>query len=119
MKQDQWKVWHDTNWTEFETHSLIFGLLRKHLRGQYIVRGEYVFLTADGNQYRPDISIFKVKEKGKPAELILTIEVKKDKSTQYTFAQQTKYELLGVPCLIVTGKEGTNIIDMVTPYLNK
>jgi len=118
MKQDQWKIWHDTNWTEFETHSLIFGILRKTLKGKYIVRGEYTFMTSDGNRFQPDISIFELLERGKPAELILTIEVKKESSRQDTYVQKTKYELLGVPCLVVTGKEGTNIIDMLTPYLN-
>lgn len=118
MKQDQWKVWHDTNWTEFETHSLIFGLLRKNLKGRYMVRGEYVFLTADGNQYRPDISIFQLKEKGKPAELVLIIEVKREGSKQDTFVQKSKYESLGVPVLMVTGKEGSNIMELVSTYLS-
>lgn len=119
MKQNQWEVWHDTNWTEFETHSLIFGILRKHCKGNYIVRGEYCFLTADGYQFRPDISIFELVEKGKPAQLKLIIEVKKEGNNLDTFLQTSKYSLLGVPVIVVTGKEGSNILPLVSPYLPK
>ena len=116
-KQNQWEVWHDTNWTEFETHSLVFGILRKYLKGKYLVRGEYVFLTKEGQQFRPDISIFQMTTLGKPAELKLTIEVKRDGNTIPSKQQQEKYESLGVPCLIVTGKEGTQILERVSEYL--
>lgn len=118
MKQDQWKVWHDTNWTEFETHSQIFGVVRKNLKGKYIVRGEYVFLTKDGKQYRPDIAIFQIKEKGKPADLILTIEVKREGNKTDSFIQKSKYELLGVPCVVITGREGPNVMELISPYLS-
>lgn len=115
---NQWEVWHDTNWTEFETHSMIFGMLRKHYKGTYIVRGEYTFKTDEGKTYRPDISIFQLVGRGKPAVLRLLIEVKKDGNISPTFAQKSKYELLGVPVLLVTGKEGMNVISLVSPYLD-
>lgn len=118
MKRNQWEVWHDTNWTEFETHSLIFGLIRKNLKGKYLVRGEYVFLTKEGNQYRPDISIFQIKDKGKPAELVLIVEVKKEGSTQAIKEQKEKYESLGVPVVFITGREGSNTMEIIAPYLN-
>ena len=117
MKKNQWEVWHDTNWTEFETHSLIFGLLRKNLKGKYIVRGEYVLLTHDKKQYRPDISIFQIREKGKPAELVLIVEVKREGNKQSIQEQKEKYESIGVPVLFVTGKEGPNVMDLVSTYL--
>lgn len=115
--KNQWEVWHDTNWTEFETHSLIFGIIRKSLKGTYIVRGEYVFLTADGKQFRPDISIFQLTTKGKPAELKLIVEVKREGSKQNTDAQRDKYESLGVPCIFITGKEGPNVMEIISPHL--
>ena len=72
---NNWEVWHELTWTEFELHSAIFGTLRKNLYPEYLVRGEYVFITKDNIQLRPDIAIFLPKQ-GKPAELKLIIEIK-------------------------------------------
>jgi hypothetical protein len=118
MKSNNWEIWHDNNWTEFETHSAIFGILRKELKGKYLVRGEYCFLTKDGKQYRPDISIFQVIQKGKPATLRLIIEVKKEGSQINPEVQLKKYSELGVPIILVTGKEGLgNIQNIIEEHL--
>lgn len=119
MRSNNWEVWHDVSWTEFETHSAIFGVLRKELKGKYFVRGEYVFLSQDGKQIRPDISIFKLEQKGRPAILKLVLEIKRDNAQDNGNTQKKKYEeILGVPCLILTGKEGLqNVLNIVEEYL--
>jgi hypothetical protein len=121
MKQDNWKAWHDRDWTEFETHSAIFGALRKKHKGTYIVRGQYVFISKDGKQIRPDIAIFKIEEKGRPATLKMVIEVKREGNKLDPSAQCALYEkVLGVPCIVVTGKEGlVNIHETVDAILYK
>jgi hypothetical protein len=99
-------------WTEFEVQSLAYGLLRKNLYPDYLVRGEYKFPGC-----RVDIAIFKA-HKDKEPELKLVVEVKKsERSSSET--QKIKYEaLLNVPCIYVRGGEDAyKIVEMVQPYL--
>lgn len=119
-KRNNWEVWHDTNWTEFELHSAVFGHLRKLLYPEYLVRGNYVFITSEEEQLRPDISIFK-RIKGSPAKLILLIEIKRENSQvnkKYIENQYEKYLKLNVPIIYVEGRIGLQLIsEQIKPYL--
>ena len=99
-------------WTEFEVQSLAFGILRKTLYPDYLVRGEYKFPGC-----RVDIAIFK-SHKNRDPELKLVVEVKK--STNGTAeGQKIRYEkLLNVPCVYVRGGEDAyKVVELVQPYL--
>lgn len=100
------------SWSEFEVQSLAFGILRKHLYPNYLVRGEYKFTKC-----RADIAIFKA-HKDKEPELKLIVEIKKSKNGTST-AQGLRYqELTGVPCVYIRGGEDAyNVINIVSEYL--
>ena len=100
-------------WTEFEVQSLAFGILRKNLYPDYLVRGEYKFPGC-----RVDIAIFKA-HKDRDPELKLVIEVKKNPAG-YGVGQQIRYEaLLNVPVIYVRGGEDAyKVVEMVHPYLD-
>lgn len=119
-KSNNWEVWHDTNWTEFELHSAVFGHLRKHLYPNYLVRGTYVFITAEGEQMRPDIAIFK-RLQGLPAKLELIVEVKGEQSTsseKQDLKQYEKYKKLGVPLIYVRNRvDFKNVLEEVKKHL--
>lgn len=120
---NNWEVWHELTWTEFELHSAIFGTLRKNLYPKYLVRGEYVFITKDNVQLRPDIAIF-IPHQGKPAELKLIIEIKAEHAlSQSPLNQQqvAKYEEhLKVPVILAQGKAGLKgIVSRVMDALSE
>lgn len=99
-------------WSEFEVQSLAFGILRKNLYPEYLVRGEYKFPFC-----RIDIAIFKAHPDKEP-ELKLVLEVKKShKGT--TIAQGNRYEsLLKVPCVYIRGvQDAYDVISLVSPHL--
>lgn len=123
MKKNNWEHWHESAWTEFELHSAIFGHLRKNLYPEYLVRGEYVFITSEGMQLRPDISIF-LPHKGKPATLLCAIEIKTDNNTfnpHLLETQLTKYrENLPVPVLFFQGRAALKtVLEEVREVLSK
>jgi hypothetical protein len=99
-------------WSEFEVQSLAFGILRKNLYPNYLVRGEYKF-----PKMRADIAIFKAHPDKEP-ELMLIVEVKKI-STGTGTGQQVRYEAItGVPCVYVRGGEDAyNVMSLVAPHL--
>ena len=93
------------DWTEFEVHSLAYGILRKNLFPGYLVRGEHRF-SGGGivPDCVPDISVWKAFPDKDPA-LRFVIEVKKSPNGHGT-AQELKYEeALGVPCVYIRGKD--------------
>lgn len=99
-------------WSEFEVQALAYGILRKNLYPDFLVRGEYKF-----EKCRIDIAIFRANKEKSP-ELVLVIEVKKS-SQGKSESQGTRYqELLGVPCVYVRGIEDAyKILNIVSPYL--
>lgn len=98
--------------TEFEVQSLAFGILRKNLYPEYLIRGEYAF-----PKMRADIAIFKAHKERAP-ELMCIIEVKKS-SNGYETAQKTRYEdLTGVTCVYIRGyEEAYDVINRVKEFL--
>lgn len=103
---------YKAQWSEFEVQSLAFGILRKHLYPDYLVRGEYKFPTC-----RADIAIFKA-HKDKEPELVLLVEVKKS-STGTSTSQGFRYEeALKVPCIYLRGvDEAYKILEKVRTLL--
>jgi hypothetical protein len=99
-------------WTEFEVQSLAFGLLRKNLYPDFLVRGEYKF-----EKCRCDIAIFKAFKEKEP-ELVLVLEVKKSPDGT-SDKQGTRYEeLLGVPCVYLRGVDDAyKVLNKVAPFL--
>lgn len=103
---------YKAKWTEFEVQSLAFGILRKNLYPEYLVRGEYKFPGC-----RVDIAIFKAHKDREP-ELKLIVEIKK--STEgYSTKQAERYtHLTGVPCIYVRGGDDAyKVVELVQPYL--
>lgn len=99
-------------WTEFEVQSLAYGILRKHLYPQYLVRGEYKF-----DKCRTDIAIWKANKDADP-ELKLVLEVKKS-TTGTSTSQGLRYEeLLGVPVIYIRGVDDAyKVLSLVQEYL--
>lgn len=89
-------------WTQFETQSLAFGLLRKALYPTYLVRGDLGTITI----YRPTVDITQPKE-------LMTIHVMaSDSKEQSGFHEKEpgKYVLIG-------GDQAYNILKLVFPLL--
>ena len=103
---------YKTTPSEFEVQSLAFGILRKNLYPEYLIRGEYKF-----TKMRADIAIFKAHPDKEP-ELILIVEVKKS-SNGTVVSQGNRYEdLAGVPCVYVRGyNDAYKVLELVAPYL--
>jgi hypothetical protein len=99
-------------WSEFEVQALAYGILRKNLYPNYLVRGEYKFDTC-----RCDIAIFKA-HKDKDPELKVVVEIKKNPNGTTT-SQGIRYsEALGVPCVYIRGgEEAYKVLDTVRPHL--
>jgi hypothetical protein len=99
-------------WSEFEVQALAYGILRKNLYPNFLVRGEYKF-----DKCRADIAIFRAFKDTDP-ELVLVVEVKKNPAGTAT-AQGIRYEeLLGVPCVYIRGgDEAYKVLNAVAPYL--
>lgn len=99
-------------WSEFEVQALAYGILRKNLYPNFLVRGEYKF-----DKCRCDIAIFRA-FKDKDPELVLVIEVKKNPEGT-TISQGTRYEdLLGVPCIYVRGAEDAyKVLNLIAPHI--
>lgn len=99
-------------WSEFEVQALAYGILRKNLYPDYLVRGEYKF-----EKCRFDIAIFKAHPEKEP-ELRLVIEVKKNPNG-YTTTQGSRYsDAAGVPCLYIRGgEEAYKVMETVQEYL--
>lgn len=93
---------YSTLWTQFETQSLAFGLLRKALYPTYLVRGEYGKILI----YRPTL------DKNDPL-LVLTINVhastKKEDDRFYQIGEW-EYNLVG-------GQSAYNAVMEVVPVL--
>lgn len=98
--------------SEFEVQSLAFGILRKNLYPEYLIRGEYKF-----PKMRADIAIFKA-HKDKEPELVLLIEVKKNPNS-VSESQANRYtDIVGVPCIYVRGYDDAyKVLQLVSPYL--
>ena len=104
-----------TTWSEFEVQSLAFGILRKNLYPDYLVRGEYKF-----EHCRVDIAIWKPTPDKREADLICVVEVKK-RANGNSKLQEAKYQqLLGVPVVFIQGgNDAYNAVELVKPYLVK
>ena len=103
---------YKATWSEFEVQSLAFGILRKNLYPEYLVRGEYKFPGC-----RVDIAIFKA-HKDKEPELKLIVEIKKNPAGTATAQGERYTHLLGVPCIYVRGGDDAyKIVQLVQPYL--
>lgn len=103
---------YKATWSEFEVQALAFGILRKNLYPEYLVRGEYKFPTA-----RVDIAIFKAHKDQEP-ELKLVIEIKKSPHGTKT-TQGERYEhITGVPCVYIRGgDEAYKVLEKIKDYL--
>jgi hypothetical protein len=89
-------------WTQFETQSLAFGLLRKALYPKYLVRGDLGFITI----YRPTAD-------AKNPEKLLTIHViatDTDKQSGF-YPSKDGYTLAG-------GDMAWKVVELVAPHLN-
>lgn len=102
-------------WSEFEIQSLAYGILRKNLYPDYLVRGEYKF-----PQCRVDIAIFKPTEDRTNPQLLCVLEVKKSSQAHDDTKQLTKYrELLEVPVVLIRGGDDAyNVLKLVKDYLS-
>lgn len=100
-------------WSEFEVQALAYGILRKNLYPEYLVRGEYKF-----DRCRVDIAIFKTTEDRENPILKCVVEIKKS-STGYATAQGMRYEEeLGVPCIYIRGgEEAYQVLEKVGAVL--
>lgn len=104
---------YKAQWSEFEVQSLAFGILRKNLYPEYLIRGEYKFPTL-----RADIAIFKAMEDREHPELRCIVEVKKSSQGQSTAQAERYTEALGVPVVYVRGgPDAYKVLDLVKPYL--
>jgi hypothetical protein len=103
---------YKARWSEFEVQALAFGILRKNLYPEYLVRGEYKF-----DKCRADIAIFKA-NKGTEPTLKCLVEIKKSPDGTST-TQGIRYEEeLKVPCIYIRGgEEAYKVLEKVTPYL--
>lgn len=99
-------------WSEFEVQALAYGILRKNLYPNYLVRGEYKFETC-----RFDIAIFKAHPDKEP-ELKVVLEIKKSPKG-HSISQGERYEsAAGVPCVYIRGgEEAYQVLQKVKPYL--
>ena len=89
-------------WTQFETQSLAFGLLRKALYPSYLVRGEYGQIKI----YRPTA------DRNAPVELIV-LNVHASTSKEEDRFEKTSDNTY----LVVGGKSAMNIVMHVVPEL--
>lgn len=98
--------------SEFEVQSLAFGILRKNLYPEYLIRGEYKF-----PKMRADIAIFKAHPDKEP-ELKLIVEVKKNPNSR-TVSQSLRYEeITSCPCIYIRGYDDAyKVLSLVTPHL--
>lgn len=94
---------YSTLWTQFETQSLAFGMLRKALYPQYLVRGDF-----------GKIKIYKAGEDKNNPLFVLTINVhastKKEDDGFYKI-DENEYNLVG-------GTSAYNIVMLVVPELS-
>lgn len=103
-------------WTEFEVHSLAYGILRKNLFPGYLVRGEHRF-SGKEKDCVPDISVWKA-HKDKDPELKFVIEVKKNPNGEGTSQQERYEDILGVPCVYIRGTdEAYKVMQKVSQLL--
>lgn len=104
---------YKTTPTEFEVQSLAFGILRKNLYPEYLIRGEYKF-----TKMRADIAIFKAHLDKEP-ELKLILEVKKNPNGEYTAQGERYTSLTGIPCLYIRGyNDAYKVLEIISPYLD-
>lgn len=93
---------YSKQWTQFETQSLAFGILRKALYPKYLVRGDFGEIKI----YRPTANHFE------PTHL-LTVKVQAS-----TSGESQKYEQIDAKtCLVVGGNECYKIAEHVKPLL--
>lgn len=103
---------YNSKWSEFEVQSLAFGILRKNLYPDYLVRGEYKMEKA-----RFDIAIFKA-HKDKEPELKCVLEVKKNKYGTTTSQGERYSAITGVPTVYIRGgEEAYKVMELVKDYL--
>lgn len=103
---------YKAQWTEFEVQALAYGILRKHLYPNYLVRGEYKF-----NHCRCDIAIFKTHLDREP-ELKLVIEVKKSAHGLATSQGERYTNELNVPHVYIRGVDDAyKVLDKIAIHL--
>lgn len=91
-------------WTQFETQSLAFGLLRKALFPKYLVRGDFGFITI----YRPTA------DTTKPEKLFSIYVVATDTNKQSGFYPSNTHENSYV---LAGGDQAWKVVDLVIPLL--
>lgn len=97
---------YSKQWTNFETQSLAYSLLRKHLYPQYLVRGDYKFDTC-----RAEIAIFKALFDKEP-KLRCLVEIGKAPKDTY------EHPVLKVPVVTAVGADDAyKIVNKVQDYL--
>lgn len=93
---------YSKQWTQFETQSLAYGLLRKALYPQYLVRGDQGIIRI----YRPT-------DDHKNPQHIRTIHVLASPSKgAETFSLQTDGTIK-----LVGGTYASNVVELIKPYL--
>jgi hypothetical protein len=103
---------YNKQWSEFEVQALAYGILRKNLYPNYLVRGEYKFETC-----RFDIAIFKANKDSEPT-LKVVLEVKKSPKGKTTSQGERYTSVAGVPCIYIRGGEDAyKVLELVHPYL--
>ena len=99
-------------WSEFEVQALAYGILRKQLYPEYLVRGEYKF-----EKCRVDIAIFKPHLTMEPT-LQCVVEIKKNPNGHATAQGERYTSALNVPCIYIRGGEDAyKVMEKVSPYL--
>lgn len=108
---------YNKQWTEFEVQSIAYGILRKNLYPEYLVRGEYIFPATEAQRgLRADIAIFKA---GVEPELVCIVEVKKSETTHSTRQGERYTKRTGVPTVYVRGgSQAFKVMDLVKPVLD-
>jgi hypothetical protein len=96
---------YSKQWTQFETQSLAYGLLRKALYPKYLVRGEDRIVKI----YQPTVDTYN-------PILLLTLRVEASTSQETSLVKQEIVD--GLPSLlIVGGQEAYKVVDHVKPLL--
>lgn len=120
--------WFDYSWTEFEVQALAYGILRKALFPEFMVRGEYCFKRDKNNEILPlssgacfiDIAIFRQEKERTIPKPVLLIEVKKGTKSVCEKQGKRYSTLIGVPCVYVRGQqEAYNVMTKVYPYIEE
>lgn len=93
---------YTTQWTQFETQSLAFSILRKQLYPDYLVRGDFGEIRI----YQPTV------DKTKPIHL-LTLKVQPSMNPE----NQGFQKLSEKEYLLIGGNEAYKVVDHIKPLL--